>query len=299
MGDPESGLGKNEHPIRNVPLWQRTSLRVGGPAAYFAEPSSVNALRRQLVWGHRRGIPVAILGGGTNVIFPDAGYDGLVLHTGALRGRSVEEYGSVRVAAGERLAAIAWWAAGQGLAGLEWAAGIPGTIGGAVTMNAGTRDGEMAERLVAVDWLRVDGRVESVPAAALGFGYRTSSLQDETNGAIVVAATIALDRDDPDRCIARARSTIEERLGKLPLGASAGSIFRNPPSGPTAGQLLDHAGCKGLRVGEAVVSSQHANVIVNEGYDNGGDVIELIEQMKQRVNERHGVELTREVVVFS
>ena len=249
--------------------------------------------------GHRRGIPVAILGGGTNVVFPDAGYDGLVLHTGALRGRRLEEGAQLRVAAGERLAGIAWWAAEQGLSGLEWAAGIPGTIGGAVTMNAGTRDGEMAERLVAVDWLRADGRVESVPAAALGLGYRTSSLQDETNGAIVVAATIALDRDDPDRCIARARSTIEERLGKLPLGASAGSIFRNPPSGPTAGQLLDHAGCKELRVGEAVVSLRHANVIVNEGYDNGGDVIELIEQMKQRVNERHGVELTREVVVFS
>jgi len=157
----------------------------------------------------------------------------------------------------------------------------------------------MAERLVAVDWLRADGRVESVPAAALGLGYRTSALQDETNGAIVVAATMTLDRDDPDRCIARARSTIEERLGKLPLGASAGSIFRNPSSGPTAGQLLDHAGCKGLRIGEAVVSSQHANVIVNGGTNNGDDVIELIQRMKRRVLEASGIKLKEEVVLYT
>jgi len=286
-------------PVLNEALWRHTSLRVGGIARYWAEPMTLESMRSLARWAKRQSLRCAALGGGTNVIFPDAGFDGLVLHTGALRGRSVEECGSVRVAAGERLAGIAWWAAGQGYAGLEWAVGIPGTIGGAVTMNAGTRDGTMADRLISVECLHTDGRVESVPAAALGFGYRTSSLQDETNGAIVVAATIALDRDDPDRCIARARSTIEERLGKLPLGASAGSIFRNPPSGSTAGQLLDHAGCKGLRIGEAVVSSQHANVIVNEGYNNGGDVIELIEKMKQRVNERHGVELTREIVVFS
>ena len=284
---------------RNEPLWRRTSLRVGGAVAYFAEPSSVDALRQQLAWGHRRGIPVAILCGGTNVVFPDAGYDGLVIHTGSLRGRSVEGGAHLRVAAGERLAGIAWWAAGQGLSGLEWAAGIPGTIGGAVTMNAGTKDGTMAERLISIEWLRADGRVEAVPAAALGLGYRTSSLQDETNGAIVVSATMALDRDDPDRCIARARSTIEERLGKLPLGASAGSIFRNPASGPTAGRLLDDAGCKGLRVGEAVVSSRHANVIVNGGTNNGDDVIELIERMKQRVLEASGIKLEEEVVLYT
>ena len=286
-------------PVLSEALWRHTSLRVGGIARYWAEPMTLESMRSLVRWAKRQSLRCAVLGGGTNVVFPDAGYDGLVLHTGALRGRSVGEHGSVRVAAGERLAGIAWWAARQGLSGLEWAAGIPGTIGGAVTMNAGTRDGQMVERLVSVDWLRADGRVESVPAAALGLGYRTSSLQDETNGAIVVAATIALDREDPDRCIARARSTIEERLGKLPLGASAGSIFRNPASGPTAGRLLDDAGCKGLRVGEAVVSSRHANVIVNGGTNNGDDVIELIERMKQRVLDASGIKLEEEVVLYT
>ena len=283
--------------LRDEPLWRHTSLRVGGPARFFAEPKSPDDLRALLQWATQSGHRSVVLGAGTNVVFPDSGYSGLVIRTAKLVGRLVE--GScLRVAAGERLAGIAWWATRQGLAGLEWACGIPGSIGGAVAMNAGTRDGDVAGVLSTASVL-IDGEVRTVEAEALHLGYRTSALLEGELSGIVVDATFALRSDQPEACIDRARSLMTERLRALPLGASAGSVFRNPSDGPAAGELLERAGCKGMRVGRAVVSDRHANVIVNEGTDNAGDVLRLIEDMKRCVLERFGVELREEIVVCS
>jgi UDP-N-acetylmuramate dehydrogenase len=281
---------------RDVPLWAHTSLRIGGPARFYARPTNVDELHAALRWARDRGLSYVVLGRGSNVIFPDSGFSGLVVHTSGLRGRRVEG-ASLRAAAGERLADVAWPTTKLGLSGIEWACGIPGTIGGAVAMNAGADGGDIAAVLVSADVLTDEG-VVTIPADSLGLGYRTSALLSGGLPGIVVEATFELRRDDPRACLDRARSSIERRLRRLPVGASAGCIFRNPDTGPPAGELLERAGCKGLRVGRAVVSARHANVIVNEGVENARDVLELIDRMKERVLDAFGVELREEVVVY-
>ena len=283
---------------RDVALHPFVSLRVGGPAQFLAEPAGANALGSLLRWARQNDCPCVILGAGSNVVFPDSGFTGLVIRMTGLRGRLVEGT-HIHVAAGERLAEVAWWAARRGLSGIEWACGIPGSVGGAVVMNAGTRDGDMADVLISVEALGDQRSIEKLPAESLRLGYRTSAILTGDLRRVIVGATFALQRDDPARCLERARTTIEERLRRLPVGASAGCIFRNPASGPTAGEFLDRAGCKGMSVGQARVSTKHANVIVNEGVDNAGDVIALIERMQRRVLETFGVELCQEVVIYS
>jgi UDP-N-acetylmuramate dehydrogenase len=279
-----------------VPLWECTSIRVGGPASLYAQPATVDQLQAVVQRAQRADCPFVVLGGGSNVVFPDAGFNGLVIRTTGLCGRRAEGT-RVRVGAGERLAEVAWWSTKLGLAGLEWACGIPGSIGGAVVMNAGTRTGDIAGVLSSVDVL-TEERVNAVPVESLRLGYRTSALLEGDFRGIVVEAMLELRRDHPAVCLERARSSIAERLRKLPIGASAGCIFRNPASGLSAGELLDRAGCKGLRVRQAKVSNQHANVILNEGTNNASDVLELIEQMKHRALDAFGVELHEEVVRF-
>ena len=240
-------------------------------------------------------LSVVVLGAGTNTVFGDGGYSGLVLSTRGLRGARFEGTRIV-AAAGEPLSSLVWAACQRGLSGLEWACGIPGTIGGAVAMNAGASGRDIAAALASADVLTA-GKVVTVPADSLDLGYRTSALLAGDLRGVVVEATFALHRDDPQACLDRARSSVAERLSRLPVGASAGCIFRNPDTGPTAGELLDRAGCKGLKVGHARVSEKHANVIINEGLGNARDVLELIDRMKSRVLDAFGVELREEVVI--
>lgn len=281
----------------NVLLWRHTSIRVGGPARFWAVPADVNELRAALRWAQNRRLPCIVLGGGSNVVFPDSGYDGLVIRTAGLHGRFAEGT-CVRVAAGERLADVAWWATRLGLSGLEWACGIPGSVGGAVVMNAGTRTGDTSGVLDSVEMLAEDGSTGRLLARSLQLGYRTSALlRDELSGA-VIEAVFALHRDDPETCAERARRSITERLHRFPVGASAGCVFRNPATGATAGELLDRAGCKGMKIGRARVSRRHANVVVNEGVNNASDVLELIDRMKARAFDAFGVELREEIVRF-
>jgi len=277
-------------------LFRHTSLRVGGRARYFAKPGTVEDVADVRSWARERDLSTVILGAGTNVLFGRRGYLGLVLSTRGLRGVRFEGT-QVIAAAGEPLARLAWSACERGLSGFEWACGIPGTLGGAVVMNAGAHGGDIAATLVTVDVLTNQGRL-AASADSLRLGYRTSAVRTGDLRWVVVEATVALQRDDPQSCLDRARSFIAERLNRFPAGASAGCIFCNPDSGPTAGELLDHAGCKGLRVGQAVVSDRHANVIINEGTGNAEDILKLIEQMKRRVLDAFGVELHEEVVVY-
>jgi UDP-N-acetylmuramate dehydrogenase len=280
---------------RDVALYPFVSLRVGGPARFLAEPDSVAALRSLLQWAKQNAHPSVILGVGSNVVFPDSGFAGLVVRTTGLRGCLVEGT-RVRAAAGERLAEIAWRATRRGLSGLEWACGIPGSVGGAVVMNAGAQGSDVAAVLESIDVL-ADDEVRTLPKASLDLGYRTSAFLTGDLRGIVLGAAMALRRDDPGACIERARAAIAERLEKLPVGASAGSVFRNPPAGPTAGELLDRAGCKRLSVGLARVSEKHANVVVNEGTQNARDVLALIDEMRRRVKDTFGVELVEEIVL--
>jgi len=278
-----------------VPLHRLTSLRVGGEARYFASPSSPEEGAALLSWAEREGLSPFVLGAGTNVIFPDSGYGGLVITTRFLTG--IRLSGSRIIAsAGEPLSRIAWHACRAGLSGLEWAYGIPGTAGGAVAMNAGTREGDIAGVLVEVEAVSPSGRIRLAPSD-LELGYRESALLDRRIPLIVTSVTFELARSSPERTIGLARRLLDERREKLPSGPSAGCAFKNPSEGPPAGELLDRAGCKGMRVGDVFVSSLHANFVINEGERNASEVLELMERMRRRVEERFRVLLEPEIII--
>jgi UDP-N-acetylmuramate dehydrogenase len=282
-----------DHMAEASPLWKVTSMRIGGPARWIVRPHSESGVADALVWAQAASVPSLLLGGGTNVLISDRGWEGLVIRTCDVRGMQVEGP-IVTVACGEPLSALAARMNRAGLSGLEWACGIPGTVGGAVVMNAGTRDGDVASVLTSVRMLTGDGP-RDVPAEDLALDYRTSAWRTGAMAGAILQATFTLRADSPASCLERERVILETRRRTQPAGASAGCIFKNPAGQPPAGALLDRAGCKGLRVGHAVVSEQHANFIVNEGTNNAADVLQLIERMRARVLDVHGIRLDLEV----
>lgn len=277
------------------PLWPLVSMRIGGPAQYLVEPRTEQDLEETLIWARSQSLPYLMLGGGTNVLFPDDGYPGIVIRTHHLIEVQIE--GRMATAqCGASLTELAHHLSGIGLSGLEWASGIPGTIGGAVVMNAGTRDGDIASVLSSVHILATEG-VQELPAEQLELGYRTSSLLTGKLEGVILKATFTLQENDPQHCLSREREILETRRQTQPTGASSGCIFKNPESGPTAGELLDRAGCKVMRVDQAFVSPQHANFIINEGENNAEDVLTLIEQMRAQVRSFSGVMLDLEAII--
>ena len=280
----------------DAPLWRLTSLRVGGPARFLARPKTPDAVRSLLQWAHEARLETAILAGGTNTISPDRGYPGLVVHAGALRGVRIDGC-RIIAAAGERLSAIVEAACEAGLSGLEWAAGIPGTVGGALAMNAGAADGDMS-KISCEAVVQSADRSAIVPVDRLELGYRTSAVLTGRLPGVITEVRLELRPGRRDACLRRVQERLRERAARLPDGASAGCIFRNPPQGPTAGELLDRAGCKGMRVGRARVSERHANIVVNEGRENASDVLRLMRRMRQRVRDRFGFDLEEEVVIM-
>ena len=281
---------------RDEPLWPMTSLRVGGPARWFVRPTSSDALQRAVAWAATSGLPWMPLGAGTDVIFSDAGYPGVVISTQFVRG--VRMCGThVTASCGEPLPGLVQQLSDKGLSGLEWAVGIPGTIGGSIAANAGAYGADMASVLECVTLLRGDAVVD-VPVDDLGLAYRTSAIRSASKPEVVLHATLRLAEDRAHRCRERSEGYMAQRRVSQPIGASAGCIFRNPEGTMSAGEALDRAGCKGLRVGSAVVSDRHANFILNEGRNNASEVLWLIEQMHDRVQRAFGVDLIPEVEII-
>lgn len=280
----------------NAPLHCHTSLRVGGPARFLAEPCNARILASSLKWITAEGLEWVCIGAGTNVIFSDSGFPGLVIRAVSLRGTRIDGV-RLTASAGEPLSRVARLACEAGLSGMEWAWGIPGSVGGAVAMNAGTRDGETADVLADIETATADGTSRR-PAHDLGFGYRRSVFLTGKLREVVTEATFELAESTPERTAARAQELLAERGRKFPSGATAGCTFRNPPEGPAAGELLERAGCKGLQVGAARVSDVHANFIINNGSENAEDVLELIEAMKRRVRDAFGVNLIEEIILY-
>lgn len=279
------------------PLWPLTTMRIGGPARWLAQPRTLEDLNAVLAWASEHELPTMLLGGGANVLFHESGFPGVVIRLCKLKGFRVEG-STVRVASGESLSSVAHRLAQLGLAGMEWASGIPGTIGGAVVMNAGTRQADISSILSGVQLLDCEGKREC-PAIDLQLAYRSSALKDGSLTGVVLEASFLVREDEPQRCLEREREVLALRRRAHPAGASSGCIFMNPGSAPPAGQLLDQAGCKGMRVGAACVSEHHANFILNEGRNNALDVFNLIEQMARRVADAYGIELDLEVVTPS
>lgn len=283
------------------PLAKYTSWRIGGPARYFTNVSDAEQLRAALTWARTRDLPLFALGGGTNILVRDAGFPGLVLRYRAQDVRIDERESRVWIAAGAPMAGTVRRLAAQGWGGIEWAEGLPGTIGGAVFGNAGCYGGDVAG-ILARAWLLVGEAIEEWPVERFMYSYRSSALSQGARqslgaGPIIIAAEFRLTRADPRALAERMERTAAERRGKTPVGSSCGSVFKNSP-GDSAGRLLEAAGLKGTRVGGAMISEKHANYIVNQGGAASDDVLRLIEIARERVLRECGVELTPEVRVI-
>lgn len=283
---------------RDEPLARFTTMRVGGPADLFAVAHNAFELRGLVKFARARGIPWVVLGRGSNVVIADAGIRGLVIQNRA-EGSAIE--GDRYVAeSGVPMARAATETQRAGLSGLEFGLAIPGTVGGAVWANAGAHESDIASVLEFASVLAGDGREEQQTAADLRLGYRHSRLKDhQPDGApdLVIAATFHLTAASADQIRARLDDIKRWRQAHQPLGIpSAGSFFRNPPAGPSAGALIDQAGLKGTRVGGASVSPKHANFLVNDGRGTATDIRRLGDLVRDEVERQSGVRLVPEVV---
>ncbi|CDX03025.1 UDP-N-acetylenolpyruvoylglucosamine reductase [Desulfitobacterium hafniense] len=265
--------------------------RIGGLAETVCWPESEEELREIWLKCQEQGIPFRLFGRGSNVLFPDEGLPGVtVISTGLAQ--SVWDSERVTVGAGYSLARLSQEAADRGLTGLEFARGIPGTVGGAVVMNAGAHGGSIQDILEEVKILAPEGEVQRLAKEDIQFGYRECSLRDQ---AIVLEGVFHLKPGDPDVIQATMSENLARRKAAQPLELpNAGSVFRNPPGG-SAGRLIEEAGWKGKRLGGAQVSSKHANFIVNQGNATARDVLALIREIQKDVHHQFGVELKTEV----
>ncbi len=265
--------------------------RIGGLAETVCWPESEEELREIWLKCQEQGIPFRLFGRGSNVLFPDEGLPGVtVISTGLAQ--SVWDSEWVTVGAGYSLARLSQEAADRGLTGLEFARGIPGTVGGAVVMNAGAHGGSIQDILEEVKILAPEGEVQRLAKEDIQFGYRECSLRDQ---AIVLEGVFHLKPGDPDVIQATMSENLARRKAAQPLELpNAGSVFRNPPGG-SAGGLIEEAGWKGKRLGGAQVSSKHANFIVNQGNATARDVLALIREIQKDVHHQFGVELKTEV----
>lgn len=269
-----------------------TSFEIGGPADVLVEPADVDDVRLLLMQAEKRKIPVFVVGG-TNLLIRDGGIRGIVVSLAKLR-TIREEPGHVLYAeGGVGMPTLIGYAIRRSLAGLEWAAGIPGTVGGCVVMNAGTRLGEMKDSVKAVRLVTIKGEVKDLPAAAIPFEYRRARLPK----GIVVGVWLQLRqgvRAEIERVV---KDYLHYRRDTQPLTMpSAGCVFKNPPK-DSAGRLIESMGLKGLRVGDAEVSTKHGNFIVNAGHARAADVIALIGKVRGAIRRQAGVRLDLELKI--
>ncbi len=276
---------------------KHTSFRLGGEAEAMAFPKDENELARLLQWAKDELCKVAILGAGTNVLAPDEGVKGLVICLkDCLDGMELLSGNVLRVASGVTMTRAAVFAAKNGLSGLEFAHGIPGTVGGGVYMNAGAYGGEISGVCKAVRVMAMDGSIRELTAEEMEFSYRHSVLEDE--GGIVLSADFALTPGDPEAIRAKMRELQQKRSASQPLDLpSAGSAFKRPVGGYAAA-LIDQAGLKGFRVGDAAISTKHAGFAVNVGSATAAHVKELLQQVSDKVYEQTGIRLEPEIRIW-
>ena len=290
----------NDHYLPNLtvqveePLAKHTSFRIGGPARRMAFPQNAEQLVLLLNFADQCGARPFLLGNGTNVLFPDGEVDRLIVNTRDMAGVCLSDAGRVRADAGATLARVASFACQQGLAGLEFAHGIPGTVGGGVCMNAGAYGGEMKQVLRSAAVLFPEEGIRTLSCEELNLSYRHSLLTEHPE-AVVLYAEFELTPGDPEAIRAAMRELMAKRKASQPLEwPSAGSTFKRP-EGYFAGRLIEEAGCKGLTVSGAQVSEKHAGFVINRGGATAADILALIQKVQTAVLEQTGVRLEPEV----
>lgn len=282
-----------EQILKEEPMKQHTTFRIGGAAKLFLRPETEEELRALLSYCKEMELPFFLLGNGSNLLVSDKGYDGVVIQLGDGFQGIVREENRLTVKAGTMLGRVAKQAAEEGLGGLEFASGIPGTIGGAIFMNAGAYGGEMKQIVSWVKVMKPDGEICILKREDLCMGYRTSIVKEK--GYIVLEVGLEL----CERPVEEIRRTMEElkeaRKAKQPLEfPSAGSTFKRP-EGYFAGKLIMDAGLCGFRVGDAQVAEKHCGFVVNRGEATAGEVMELVEKIQKKVLDEFGVKLELEV----
>jgi len=280
-------------------LAAHTTFRVGGPAEFFITPRCTNEVAQICEICRTEDIPLFILGDGSNVLVSDAGLRGVVLCTAKLDKIAVLDSGLITAQAGAKLAKVAQEAHKAGLAGFEFASGIPGTVGGAVYMNAGAYDGTVGEFCKSVTMLQNCRTIKTIPGSEMNFGYRQSIAQ--TNGGFILEATFQLHPGNTDEILAKMRDLNNRRRKSQPLEyPSAGSTFKRPP-GYFAGKLIEDSGLKGFTIGGAQVSEKHAGFVINigqAGRTSAHDIYNLIQEVQRQVYEKFQIQLEPEVKIL-
>lgn len=285
---------------RNVPLARYSSFQIGGPADYFLEVYSLADLIRAVQAARKYRLPFYVIGGGYNLLFDDAGYRGLMIRNSAAGLQFQPEKGRLEAASGTRLSVLLDYVLKDGLAGLEFLAGIPGTVGGAVYGNAGAFGLAIGERVVELTVLSGEGREQSLSQEELHFDYRYSSLKKDHR--IILKAALKVEPGSRSEMLKKVEEYLNQRTTRHPPGetACAGSYFKNPvlPGGRKipAGQLLEQAGARGMRVGQAAVYPGHCNFIINLGGATCRDVLSLAAELKEKVRHTSGLVLEEEVI---
>lgn len=282
-----------ENVQQDEPMSRHTTFRVGGPADYFVTPEEDEQIRDVIALLKKKAVPYYVIGNGSNLLVGDKGYRGVIIQIYKKMNQIRVEGESMYVQAGALLSAAASQALANGLTGFEFASGIPGTMGGAVMMNAGAYGGEMKQVLVNALALTPEGKIHVVPVDLMELGYRTSVFGK--NGDIVLSAELKLNAGNPEEIRARMDELKEKRVTKQPLEyPSAGSTFKRP-EGYFAGKLIEDAGLRGFQVGGAQVSEKHCGFVINKENASAADIISLMEQVADKVEAMAGVRLEPEV----
>ncbi len=294
------------------PLSAYTSLRIGGPAEVMVFPEDVVSLKNVLIEANKENIPVFVVGSGTNLLVRDGGLDGIAICLKTFkRIEIIQNISAIAqrffqkdfldaaiglfVEAGVPLGSLINFTKKNGYSGIEALAGIPGTFGGAVYMNAGSFGTEIKDVIVSVAFLNMDGRIEILEKGSLKFSYRNSNIPAST---IILSANIILKKDTPENITSRVTEFLKKKKSSQPIGeSSAGCVFKNP-EGDYAGRLIEASGCKGMRVGDAEVSRVHANYFINKRKASSKDLIELMEIVKEKVKENSGITLEPEIKII-
>lgn len=286
-------IAGDEHVRTDEPMSEHTTFRIGGCADYFVDPQDAGALRACVAYARENKIPYFILGNGSNLLVSDDGYRGLIIQIGDGFKELKADGCEIHAGAGLLLSQIAAAARDRSLSGMEFASGIPGTLGGAVVMNAGAYGGEMKDIIRSVTVMTDDGTIRDLSAAEMKFGYRTSAVKE--NGWIVLSADFTLSEGNRDIIDKRMNELREARVSKQPLNyPSAGSTFKRP-EGNFAGKLIMESGLSGYSVGDARVSEKHCGFVINGGNATASDVYILIRRIREIVYAKTGIMLEPEV----